>query len=364
MLSQNLTDLEAQKSEIEQANEELDDRVVKINQEIDQKNDNLDKLNENQRAIIKKLESYSIVSEKGLSKKILLTNRRDIINKKIRELGILPDEAFTTYNDSSIVSNVMLKELNEVTESLKKYSHVNKRAIEQFVNFTKQRDALVERRVELDSAKSSIEDLIKVLEKRKDYAIMRTFKEVSIGFQQIFETLAPSGSGKLIIQRRKEDSNTATRKNLNSNSDADSDSEDESEKSKIESYTGISISVSFNSKNDEQQRIEQLSGGQKSLCALALILAIQKCDPAPFYLFDEIDANLDTQYRTAVAKLIKNLSRINAQFICTTFRPEMLQVADKFYGVMFNNKVSTVSEIGKSDALSFIENQQSTSTNT
>ncbi|GME90784.1 unnamed protein product [[Candida] boidinii] len=193
---------------------------------------------------------------------------------------------------------------------------------------------------------------------------MRTFKEVSIGFQQIFETLAPSGSGKLIIQRRKEDSNTATRKNPNSDFDGDSDSENESEKSKIESYTGISISVSFNSKNDEQQRIEQLSGGQKSLCALALILAIQKCDPAPFYLFDEIDANLDTQYRTAVAKLIKNLSRNNAQFICTTFRPEMLQVADKFYGVMFNNKVSTVSDIGKADALSFIENQQSTSTNT
>ena len=66
-------------------------------------------------------------------------------------------------------------------------------------------------------------------------------------------------------------------------------------------YTGISIKVSFNSKVDEGLRIQQLSGGQKSLVALATVFAIQKCDPAPFYLFDEIDANLDAQYRTAVA---------------------------------------------------------------
>ena len=47
--------------------------------------------------------------------------------------------------------------------------------------------------------------------------------------------------------------------------------------------------------------MNQLSGGQKSLVALTLIFAIQKCDPAPFYLFDEIDQALDPQYRKAVA---------------------------------------------------------------
>lgn len=47
--------------------------------------------------------------------------------------------------------------------------------------------------------------------------------------------------------------------------------------------------------------MQQLSGGQKSLVALTLIFAIQKCDPAPFYLFDEIDQALDSQHRKAVA---------------------------------------------------------------
>ncbi|KAL8818268.1 MAG: hypothetical protein Q9223_003059, partial [Gallowayella weberi] len=85
-------------------------------------------------------------------------------------------------------------------------------------------------------------------------------------------------------------------------------SEDEGRKESVENYTGVGISVSFNSKHDDQQRIQQLSGGQKSLCALALVFAIQQCDPAPFYLFDEIDANLDAQYRTAVANHLRDIS--------------------------------------------------------
>lgn len=105
------------------------------------------------------------------------------------------------------------------------------------------------------------------------------------------------------------------------------------------------------------------------MCA---VFAIQKCDPAPFYLFDEIDANLDAQYRTAVAgesltkragaktdiraAMIHELSA-NAQFITTTFRPEMLAQADKFYGVLFNErKVSSIQTIRREDAQDFIEN--------
>lgn len=59
--------------------------------------------------------------------------------------------------------------------------------------------------------------------------------------------------------------------------------------------------VSFSGKVNETKEMQQLSGGQKSLVALTLIFAIQKCDPAPFYLFDEIDQALDPQHRKSVA---------------------------------------------------------------
>ena len=232
-----------------------------------------------------------------------------------------------------------MKKLHKVQESLKGFSGVNKKAFEQFNNFTKQRESLMARREELETSQKSIRELIEVLDQRKDEAIERTFKQVSKNFSEVFEKLVPAGKGRLVIQRKH-----------------DLPEEEAREKS-VENYVGVAISVSFNSKDDEQQRIQQLSGGQKSLCALALIFAIQQCDPAPFYCLDELDANLDAQYRTAVASTIEELSA-KAQYICTTFRPEMIQVADKYFGVIFQNKLSSIQQITKENALDFVEQEQ------
>lgn len=107
----------------------------------------------------------------------------------------------------------------------------------------------------------------------------------------------------------------------------------------------------------------------QGLCALALVFAIQQCDPAPFYLFDEIDANLDAQYRTAVAQMLEEISNqqnseddaemggMTGQFICTTFRPEMLLVADKCYGVTFHNKTSRIDAVSREEALRFVDGE-------
>lgn len=161
---------------------------------------------------------------------------------------------------------------------------MNKKAIEQYNNFTKQREELVARQEELDNSHTAIEELIESLDQRKDEAIERTFKQVSNYFNEIFEKLVPTGRGRLIMQKR-----------------VDEETQESASKRSIDRYSGVSIKVSFNSKTDEGLRIQQLSGGQKSLVALAMVFAIQKCDPAPFYLFDEIDANLDADRRTAVA---------------------------------------------------------------
>jgi len=234
---------------------------------------------------------------------------------------------------------------------------------------------LLKRRKELDSSQQSIEDLVAHLDRVKDESIERTFKQISKEFTTIFERLVPAGHGRLVIQRKSDRRGQ--------------EEDDEEQRRSVENYTGVGISVSFNSKDmDEQQKVQQLSGGQKSefcpgesvasspsgnesaadvfffhsspgLCALCLIFAIQQTDPSPMVVFDEVDANLDAQYRTAVASLLESISQeAGTQFICTTFRPEIVHVADKCYGVTFTNKTSTIGCVPTEAALSFVEGQK------
>lgn len=124
----------------------------------------------------------------------------------------------------------LANKLRTVNEGLKKFAHVNKKAFEQYSNFTKQRDQLLKRREELDKSAKSIEDLVQVLDQRKDEAIERTFKQVAKNFEDVFEQLVPAGRGRLIIQRRIDQD--------------DMDDEDaETQQSMIDHYTGVSIKV-------------------------------------------------------------------------------------------------------------------------
>ncbi|KAK4689553.1 structural maintenance of chromosome 3 (chondroitin sulfate proteoglycan 6), partial [Tremellales sp. Uapishka_1] len=333
---ESLTD---QVEESEKQVEELSTEITTVSARLEEvQNEQM----ENTRAIIRVQKN----AERYLTKKQTLASRKEECNNAIRDLGSLPEEAFSKYTSVMNIDKLVSR-LHKINEGLKKFSHVNKKAFEQYNNFTKQRDELLKRREELDTSAQSIEELIETLDQRKDEAIERTFKQVSKNFEEVFEKLVPAGTGKLVMQKK-------IAGYVDEESEATPDAQ--IQKSEIDSYTGVSIQVSFNSKEDEGQRIQQLSGGQKSLVALATVFAIQKCDPAPFYLFDEIDANLDAQYRTAVAAMIHSLSE-SAQFITTTFRTEMLAQADKFYGVYFaGQKVSTISTISKDEAYAFIEN--------
>ncbi|KAG7164185.1 structural maintenance of chromosomes protein 3-like [Homarus americanus] len=297
----------------------------------------LEKVKTKEKEVMERMEEDAKDLEKMASKQNLLHQKIDECTKKIRDLGSLPSEAFDKYQN--LPTKQLFKKLEGSNMELKKYSHVNKKALDQFISFSEQKEKLVMRKEELDRGYDKIKELMNVLEHRKYEAIQFTFKQVSKYFSEVFKKLAPQGHAQLVMK-----------------SDRDDESEHE-EQGTVDNFTGVGIRVSFTGRNAEMREMNQLSGGQKSLVALALIFAIQKCDPAPFYLFDEIDQALDAQHRKAVADMIHELSK-DAQFITTTFRPELLEHANKFYGVKFRNKVSHVECVSREEAYDFVEDDQ------
>ncbi|CAK7264179.1 Structural maintenance of chromosomes protein 3 [Sporothrix epigloea] len=355
-----LTKLQKRLSEKGKRLRETLDEIDKQQAEISTLQANKIELEQKQQSIAANLEKSQKRMEKSLQRRALLTQQLAEAAKNIRELGVLPEEAFQKYErmDSSKIS----KRLKSVLETLKKYRHVNKKAFEQYNSFTNQQEQLLKRREELDASQSSIEELVAHLDRVKDESIERTFKQISKEFATIFERLVPAGHGRLVIQRRDGRPQNAEDEEDEENAAGAGSSSAlrRQQRRSVESYTGVGISVSFNSKDmDEQQKVQQLSGGQKSLCALCLVFAIQQTDPSPMVVFDEVDANLDAQYRTAVASLLSSISKdAGTQFICTTFRPEIVQVADKCYGVTFTNKTSSIGCVTTEEALNFVDGQK------
>lgn len=256
----NLKETQREMKRFSKSLDKIGERLRQVAESIEQSNSRMTELGQRNvetrrelEDLAKSIEKHQRRMEKSMQKKAALTKQASECAANIRDLGVLPDEAFTKYKSTD--SNSVVKKLHKVNEALKKYSHVNKKAFEQYNSFTKQRETLTSRREELEASQKSIDDLISVLDQRKDEAIERTFKQVSREFHNVFERLVPAGRGRLIIQRK---TDRAMRQN------EELDSEDEDARQSVENYVGVGISVSFNSKHDEQQRIQQLSGGQKS----------------------------------------------------------------------------------------------------
>ena len=223
---------------------------------------------------------------------------------------------------------------------------MNKKALDQYQQFTEQREALEIRRSELMKGHEKIKELMSYLDQKKDEVIERTFKQVSLNFREVFSKLVPGGKGELVMQRKKPTAGGAE------NTPPTGGKEPHAAQGFAEKYSGVKIKVSFGA--GETMQMKQLSGGQKTVVAVGLIFSIQRCDPMPFYLFDEIDAALDPQYRTAVAAMVRAQADGGTQFITTTFRQELVKVAGCIQGVQHSHKVSNVREVSLEEALHFV----------
>ena len=208
---------------------------------------------------------------------------------------------------------VILDTLKDLEARMETMDDVNMRAVEEYDTVVERRGSLIARRDTLFTERAEILERIEHYGQMKKEAFMSTFDGINANFRHIYADLS-GGTGELALE----------------NSDDPFDG-------------GLIIRSWQHGKH--VQRLEGMSGGEKSLTALAMIFAIQRYMPAPFYIFDEIDMFLDGANAEMVAKMIKQLS-LNAQFIVVSLRKPMIEAASRTLGVsMQEDNISSITGV-------------------
>ncbi len=204
-----------------------------------------------------------------------------------------------------------IKELGPVyVESIEKYKEVSER-----YGFLKtQRDDLVKAETELN-------DMIRDLEKGMRKQFKEQFAQIQQEFSKVFSDLFAGGKGSLLL-----------------------DNEDD--------VLSAGVIINAQPPGKKLQNMLQLSGGEKTLTAIALLFAIQNLKPSPFCLLDEIEAALDEPNVKRFADYLYRL-RGSTQFLIITHRRGTMEMADRLYGITMQEKgVSTLVSVSLTDPAS------------
>ena len=323
ILKQNRKETEEFRKEIEELNNRIREQELVLKQERGKekryydefKNLNIkrDKLNEE----IGKYESR-LGAEQGKVKEIEMKMNNISIEKAkvVAEIAGLNEE-FKGFENEPMRRNVSLDELkqeiNEFEKLMEKIGNVNLRALEIYEEIEKEYNGILEKVNKLQTEKEDVLNLMNEIDGKKTELFMKTFNEINKTFRAIFLELTTKGEAMLEL---------------------------ENEEEPLKEGVDIKIKLSGNKYFD----IRSLSGGEKSLAALAFIFAIQEYNPAMFYLLDEVDAALDKVNSEKLSKLIKKYSG-NAQYIVISHNDAVISDADQIYGVSMKKDGKFISQI-------------------
>lgn len=239
------------------------------------------------------------IKEKINELKLQLTGMKERLSVEFKtDINDILDEARTT--------QMQLEELQAMADKLRKrlenIGEINPTAIEAFQEMKKRYEFILEQKNDLVTAKESLLQTIQEVEATANRQFLETFNQVRDNFQKVFKALfTEEDTADLILDLPE---------NL--------------------AETGIEIVAK--PKGKRPSSITQLSGGEKTLTATALLFAIYLIKPAPFCILDEVDAPLDDANVGKFTKMIQQFSQ-NSQFIIVTHNKTTMSTVDVIYGV-------------------------------
>ena len=213
----------------------------------------------------------------------------------------LSEEWIKNYSIEGLNQNELQNQIKLNESELEKIGTVNYLARDDFESLNERFNEITKNIDDLKLAKIELVSHIKEIENEIEFRIQSSFNSISVHFSEIFETLFPGGKGSLSF----------------------TDKENILE-------TGIDISVQ--PKGKKVKKLSLLSGGERSLAAIAFLFSIFKSFPSPFYILDEVEAALDDANLHRMINLLKHVKN-DAQYIIVTHQQQTMHAGDVLYGV-------------------------------
>mgnify|MGYP001570879623 CR=1 FL=1 len=242
-------------------------------------------------------------------------NEVSLDNAKISAEIEALDSEFEEFKGTKIRRNISLADLKleiaEFEKMLKSLGNVNLRALEVYDTIEKEYQEIVGKTSGLQTEKEDVLSMMAEIEGKKKHLFLKTYKQIAENFKRIFLSLSAKGEAYLDL---------------------------EDKENPLQAGLDIKVKLAGTKFLD----ITSLSGGEKTLTALALIFAIQEHKPASFYLLDEVDAALDKTNSQLLAKLVANYAK-QSQCIMISHNDSVITEADQVYGVtMQQNGISKI----------------------
>ncbi|HXD28659.1 MAG TPA: chromosome segregation protein SMC [Arthrobacter sp.] len=193
------------------------------------------------------------------------------------------------------------KRLRKAEKDLASLGKVNPLALEEFAALDERHRFLADQLQDLTSSRQDLLDIIRDVDERVERVFTEAFHDTARQFETVFATLFPGGEGRLVLTDPEDMLNTG-------------------------------IEVQARPAGKKIKRLSLLSGGERSLTAVALLVAIFKARPSPFYVMDEVEAALDDTNLGRLLTIFRELQEAS-QLIIITHQKRTMEIADALYGV-------------------------------
>ena len=210
---------------------------------------------------------------------------------------------------------------------------VNPLAQEEYREAVEHVEELERQREDLETALRELEKLIRDTDRQIRDSFERTFAAAAQNFEEVVDKLFPGGRGRLRLVHARDEAPART---LGAQ-DADDDEptaagEDDHGPAAEDEDDVLGVEIEITPAGKEMKRLSLLSGGEKSMTALAFLFAVFLARPCPFYILDEVEAALDDLNIDRFLDLLRSYSE-RAQFIVVTHQKRTMEAADCLYGV-------------------------------